>query len=272
MEASTLRFIIFISVLLLMAIAEALFAKKKRNQARSARWTTNIGITIVNIGVLSLLGPITAVVAADYAMNNSWGLLSLSPLPLPFIVELILGVVLLDLAIYFQHVCSHKIPWLWRFHRMHHADRDIDVTTGVRFHPIEAALSMLYKCAVILLLGPITIAVIVFEVLLNASAMFNHANVRLPKKIDSLLRLLIVTPDSHRVHHSEVPNETDSNYGFFLSIWDRIFRTYTPQPQAGHEAMVIGLSEYQHEKPASFWWCLKLPFYPLLSKQSKSTS
>jgi len=260
MENSAFRFGVFISVLLLMAIAEAVFVRKQRQLLRTQRWSTNIGMTALNVFVLNLLGPITAIVAADYAMDNSWGLLSLSPLPIPFVLEVVIGIVLLDLAIYFQHVCSHKIPFLWRFHKVHHADRDIDVTTGIRFHPIEAVLSMVYKCIVILLLGPITIAVVAFEVLLNASAMFNHANVKLPAKVDAWLRLVIVTPDSHRVHHSEIQQETDSNYGFFLSMWDRIFKTYIAQPSRGHKNMVIGLSEFQHEKPASLWWCLKLPF------------
>ncbi len=260
LENNTLRFGIFIAVLLVMALAEALFAKKERQQERGQRWLTNLGLTTSNIVVLKLLGPVTAVAVADIALDNSWGLLSLSPIPLPFYLEIILGIVLLDLAIYFQHVCSHKIPLLWRFHKVHHADRDIDVTTGIRFHPVEALLSMVYKCIVILLLGPVTLSVVLFEIILNASAMFNHANVRLPKRIDYILRSVIVTPDSHRVHHSEIQAETDSNYGFFLSVWDRIFKTYITQPSQGHERMVIGLSEYQTQAPASFAWCLKVPF------------
>jgi len=260
-ENTWIRLAIFISVLVLMALAESLFPKRDRNLPRKTRWTTNLGITAINVAVLRLLGPISAVAAANYALDNGWGLLSHLPIPLPFYVEVILAIVILDLAIYFQHVMSHKLPILWRFHKVHHADRDIDVTTGIRFHPVEAALSMIYKCGVILLLGPATLAVIVFEILLNASPMFNHANVSLPKSVDRLLRLIIVSPDMHRVHHSEIPQETNSNYGFFLSIWDRIFRTYIPQPQKGHQDMVIGLSEYQTDKPASFLWSIKIPFY-----------
>lgn len=272
LENNALRFGIFIAVLLAMAAAEALFAKKRRQQKRGQRWLTNLGLTTSNILVLKLLGPITAVAAADIALDNSWGLLSLSPVPLPYFVELILGVVLLDLAIYFQHVCSHKIPLLWRFHKVHHADRDIDVTTGIRFHPIEALLSMIYKCGVILLLGPVTLSVVLFEIILNASAMFNHANVRLPKNVDKTLRAVIVTPDSHRVHHSEIQAETDSNYGFFLSVWDRIFKTYTAQPSQGHDGMVIGLTEYQTQAPASFAWCLKAPFVPSAGRITATSS
>ncbi len=260
MDNNIIRLSIFISVLLVMAIAESVFARKERVQARSKRWTANLGLIAIDIVVLRLLGPVSAVVVANYALDNSWGLLAMSPIPLPFYIEVLLGIVLLDMAIYFQHVISHKVPIFWRFHRVHHADRDIDVTTGFRFHPIEIALSVLYKCVVIVLLGPVTLAVILFEILLNASAMFNHANVRLPQKVDQLMRLLIVTPDFHRVHHSEIQTETDSNYGFFLSIWDKLFKTYTVQPQKGHADMTIGLSEYQHEKPASLFWCLKLPF------------
>ena len=265
MDNNVLRLGIFIGVLVVMASAEALFEKKQRQQSRVKRWPANLGLIVVDMLVLRILGPVSAIVAANYALDNSWGLLAMSPIPLPFYVEVLLGIVLLDMAIYFQHVISHKVPIFWRFHQVHHADRDIDVTTGFRFHPIEIALSVLYKCIVIVLLGPVTLAVIVFEVLLNASAMFNHANVRLPQKVDQLMRLLIVTPDFHRVHHSEIQAETDSNYGFFLSIWDRLFKTYTVQPQKGHADMVIGLTEYQHEKPASLFWCLKLPF---LSKKN----
>ena len=270
MENATIRFGVFISVLLLMAGMESLFAKKSRTQTRPQRWLTNLGLTSLNIVVLKLLGPISAVVVADYALDNNLGLLSI--LPLPLFMEIVMGIVLLDLAIYVQHVCSHKIPLLWRFHKVHHADRDIDVTTGIRFHPVEALLSMVYKCLVILLFGPITIAVVLFEIILNASAMFNHANLCLPKGVDAVLRLVLVTPDSHRVHHSEISSETDSNYGFFLSVWDRVFKTYTAQPSKGHDAMVIGLSEYQHEKPALFWWSLLLPFQKQpFQKQSDKT-
>ncbi len=272
LENNALRFGIFIAVLLVMAAAEAMFAKKRRQQKRGQRWLTNLGLTTSNIVVLKLLGPITAVAAAYLALDTSWGLLSLSPVPLPYYLELILGIALLDLAIYFQHVCSHKIPLLWRFHKVHHADRDIDVTTGIRFHPIEALLSMIYKCGVILLLGPVTLSVILFEIILNASAMFNHANVRLPKNVDKVLRTVIVTPDSHRVHHSEIQAETDSNYGFFLSVWDRIFKTYTAQPSQGHDGMVIGLTEYQTHAPASFAWCLKAPFVPSAGRIIATTS
>lgn len=260
LDDTQLRLAIFIGVLILMSVLEALLPKRQRQQSRLQRWPTNLGLVVINSIFLRLLGPIAAVTAADYAMDNNWGLLSFSPIPLPFYLEIIIGIVLLDFAIYIQHVLSHRIPLLWRLHKVHHVDRDIDATTGIRFHPIEVMLSMIYKCGVILLLGPITIAVIMFEIVLNASAIFNHANLRLPKSLDSLLRTIIVTPDFHRVHHSVIPKETNSNYGFFLSIWDRLCKTYIPQPSMKHEGMTIGLSAYQSAAPASLSWCLRLPF------------
>lgn len=255
-----IRLAFFMGVLLLMACAEAIIPQRRRHQPRTRRWPTNLSLVVINTLSLKLLGPVTALVVADYAMDNHWGLLSLSPIPLPLWGEIILGFILLDLAIYLQHVAFHKIPFLWRLHKVHHADRDIDATTGIRFHPVEVIISMLYKCLVILLLGPITIAVFIFEILLNASAMFNHANIRLLPLLNKALPLLIITPNIHRVHHSSIQAETDSNYGFCLSIWDRLFRTYTARPSKGHHEMTIGLTEYQTEKPASIIWCLRLPF------------
>jgi len=245
-----------------MAILEAVLPKRERQQTRAQRWTTNLSLVVVNTIVLKLLGPITAIIAADYALSNNWGLIALSPIPLPLFAEIIIGVVLLDFAIYLQHVASHRIPILWRLHKVHHADRDIDVTTGIRFHPIEAGLSMVYKCGVVLLLGPIAMAVIVFEILLNASAMFNHANIRLPKTLDKILRTLIVTPDFHRVHHSVIEKETNSNYGFFLSIWDKLCKTHIEQPRETHQGMTIGLTTYQNQNPGKLSWCLTIPFKP----------
>jgi len=268
LDDTQLRLSIFIGVLVLMAVLEAMLPKRERRQTRTHRWSTNLSLVVVNSVVLKLLGPITAVIAADYALENNWGLLGLSPIALPLLVEIILAIVLLDFAIYLQHVASHHLPILWRLHKVHHADQDIDVTTGIRFHPIEAGLSMVYKCGVILLLGPVTIAVIIFEILLNASAMFNHANVRLPKALDKVLRLIIVTPDFHRVHHSVIEQETNSNYGFFLSIWDKLCKTYIEQPSKGHQEMTIGLNAYQDTKTNALGWCLAIPFKPV-AKDSK---
>lgn len=260
MDQGSIRLLVFISVLLLMASAEALWPRKKRIMERPTRWFNNLSLSVLNTIVIKVLGPITAIAVADYALGNSYGLIPQSPVPLPFWLEILIGFVVLDLLIYFQHVLSHKVPMLWRFHKVHHADRDIDVTTGIRFHPIEALFSMIYKCGFILILGPLPIAVFLFEVILNGSAMFNHANVKLPLGLDKVMRLIIVTPDMHRVHHSTSRKETNSNYGFFLSIWDRLFKTYIAQPKLGHDDMLIGLDEYQTKSPASLTWSLKTPF------------
>ena len=236
-----LRLGVFLGIFLLMAILETRFPKRSRTQRRTERWGTNLGLVLVDSIALKIALPLFALGTAAIADERSWGLLNL--LQLPFWLELIIAVVLLDMMIYWQHVASHKIPILWRLHRIHHADRDIDVTTGVRFHPAEIILSMLYKMIIVLLLGPSIVAVMIFEILLNACAMFNHANLRLPSKLDNLLRLLIVTPDMHRVHHSTLTGETNSNYGFFLSFWDRLFGSYIAQPRDGHQQMRIGLSD-----------------------------
>jgi len=260
LDENQVRLGVFIGVLALMATLEMVLPKREHTQSRKSRWMTNLSLVIINSILLRFLGPVSAVLAADYALDNGWGLLNHSPAPLPLAVEIALGVILLDLAIYAQHVASHKVPILWRFHKVHHADRDIDVTTGIRFHPIEAALSMVYKCVIILALGPLTLAVVIFEIVLNASAMFNHANIKLPKSVDAILRLIIVTPDMHRVHHSVIPSETNSNYGFFLPLWDRLFNTYVDQPKEGHKEMTIGLNQYQSDSPSTFAWALLVPF------------
>jgi len=249
MDQGFIRLLVFVSVLVLMALAEAMWPRKKRALARPSRWFSNVSLSALNIIVIKLLGPMTAISVASYAASHNIGLLNI--LGLPFLVNVVLGVVVLDLAIYAQHVASHKIPILWRFHKVHHADRDIDVTTGIRFHPVEAVFSMLYKCLVVLILGPLPLAVFLFEVILNASAMFNHANLKLPSTLDLVIRKLIVTPDFHRVHHSTIRQETDNNYGFFLSSWDYLFKTYTSQPKFGHDEMRIGLDEFQTQLPSN---------------------
>lgn len=253
-----IRLSIFASVFILMAVLEAVLPRKKRTLLRGARWFTNGSLVVINTLTLRLAAPILAVGLAEIASERGWGLLSL--LSLPVWIELIIAVSALDMLIYAQHVASHKIPILWRFHKVHHVDRDIDVTTGARFHPIEIILSMGYKLVCVIALGPSALSVFIFEVLLNASAMFNHANVRLAEVIDRNMRLAVVTPDMHRVHHSIIHQETDSNYGFFLSVWGRLFGTYKAQPSKGHEGMTIGLVEHQTKKPASLLWSLTLPF------------
>lgn len=237
------RLSIFFGVFALMIVWEGVLPRKSRSLSRWARWPSNIGITVLNTLILRLIIPTAAVGMALLAKENGWGLFNL--VALPQFVAVLLSVMLLDLAIYVQHVVFHHIPVLWRLHRMHHADQDIDVTTGARFHPIEILLSMGIKLCVVILLGPPAVSVLIFEVLLNAAAMFNHANIRFPQKIDALLRLFIVTPDMHRVHHSVHKYETNSNFGFNLPWWDRLFGTYRAQPEDGHDAMVIGLERFR---------------------------
>jgi len=249
---------LFLSLLLLFILAESLSPKRRRVLGRLKRWRTNFGFTVLNTIAIKLLGPVTAIATAGYAARNQFGIFNQIDLSLG--VEFVLAIIVLDLAIYGQHVATHKIPLLWRLHKVHHADRDIDTTTALRFHPIEILLSMLFKCLLVLALGPAIFAVLVFEALLNGCAMFNHANLHLPGWMDRIIRLFIVTPDMHRVHHSVRPSETNSNYGFSLSVWDRLFRTYNDQPQDGHLKMTIGLREYQSEDPENFIWSLRLPF------------
>lgn len=258
LSEGTIRLTAFAGVLGVMALAEAAFPRRVRTQKRSMRWFTNGALVAIDAIVLRLIFPVLAVGVAIWATAQGWGLLNV--IDLPIWLEIVLAILLLDMAVYTQHVASHKIPFLWRIHKVHHADRDIDVTTGARFHPIEIVLSMAYKMAVVVALGPAALAVFLFEVILNASAMFNHSNVKLPLGLDKLMRLAVVTPDMHRVHHSIVRRETDRNYGFFLTWWDRAFGTYQSQPEHGHDGVTIGLAEHQDEAPNSLWWSLKLPF------------
>ena len=253
-----IRLASFAGLLILFSGLEALFPKKKRTQKRAGRWFTNLALVGVSNVLIRVLFPIAAIGAAGYASSRGWGLLN--HLKLSLWLELLIALILLDFSIYWQHVASHKIPILWRLHKMHHADRDIDATSGNRFHPVEIILSLLYKMLIVLIVGPAMVAVLVFEIILNGSAMFNHANLRLPRALDKSIRYLFVTPDMHRVHHSVLRNETDSNYGFNLSIWDRLFGSYNDQPAAGHDGMTIGLPDYQTDAPAQLLWCLKLPF------------
>lgn len=254
---TSLRLGVFASILLVMMSAEALFPRKARTMSRARRWTSNLLLIVIDGLFVRLLFPIVAVGVAIIAADKGWGVFNL--IDLPIWLEITLAIIILDMMIYWQHVASHHIPFLWALHKVHHADRDIDVTTGSRFHPIEIGLSMIYKMALVVILGAPVIAVILFELILNGCAMFNHSNVKLPLGFDRVLRRFIVTPDMHRVHHSTIVPETNSNYGFSLSLWDRIFGSYTAQPSQGHDGMVIGLREYQDAAPASLTWSLLLP-------------
>lgn len=237
---------IFAFVFLSMMVWELLAPRRDLSVSKALRWTNNLGLLVLNSLVLRLLFPAAAVGIAVSVAQMGWGLFNL--VAWPFWFEVIAAVLLLDLSIYLQHRLMHLVPVLWRLHRVHHADLDIDLTTGSRFHTIEIVISMLIKGLIILLLGPALIAVFIFEVLLNGMAVFNHANVSLPPAVDRILRYLLVTPDMHRVHHSIIMRETDSNFGFNLSLWDRIFKTYIDQPEKGHDQMTIGLAEFRDAK------------------------
>jgi sterol desaturase/sphingolipid hydroxylase (fatty acid hydroxylase superfamily) len=240
---ATVRLVAFISVFSTMALWEATAPRRPRSYSRLTRWPSNLAIVVLNTGLVRILLSATAVSLAALGTQRSWGLLN--NLPLPSWGRIIISVILLDLAIYLQHIMFHAVPALWRVHRMHHADLDLDVTTGARFHPIEIILSMLIKFGVIAATGASAAGVLVFEVLLNATSMFNHGNVRLPVRLDRYLRWLVVTPDMHRVHHSMVVGETNSNFGFNLPWWDRLLGTYRAQPLAGHEGMTIGIEQFR---------------------------
>lgn len=238
-----LRLIVFLGVLVAMALWELAAPRRRREIPRVIRWTNNLGLVVIDTIVLRLSFPILAVGLAVIGQDSGWGLFNI--IEAPDWVAVIVSIIVLDLVIYLQHVMFHAVPALWRLHRMHHADLEFDVTTGLRFHPIEILLSMGIKLAVVVALGPPAVAVLIFEVLLNATAMFNHSNIRLPMLVDRFLRLIVVTPDMHRVHHSIIPEETNSNFGFNLPWWDRLLGTYKAQPKAGHEGMTIGIEQFR---------------------------
>ena len=244
-----IRLAAFFLVFAVMAAWEVWAPRRALQQNKAIRWTNNLGLTVINSIFVRALLPVAPISVAAFAEAHGTGLLHFFPLPYPLAV--ILSILVLDLAIYLQHLMFHAVPLLWRLHRVHHADLDFDVTTGARFHPLEIALSMFIKLAVILVLGPPALAVLVFEILLNATSMFNHGNVRLPVAIDQIARRLVVTPDMHRVHHSIAARETNSNFGFNLPWWDRLFGTYRAQPQAGHEGMTIGIEQFR--SPRDLW-------------------
>lgn len=256
MDEVTIRLTAFAGLFALFAMLERI-APRDPKVRRQGRWATNLAMTLLNaltLRAVALLMPALAVGAAMDAAAQGWGLFHL--LDAPSWIEFVLAVLMLDLAIWVQHWLTHRVPLLWRFHRVHHADRDFDVTTAVRFHPVEIAASMLLKIGLIYALGPAAVAVLVFEVLLNGTSLFNHANLALPRGVDRVVRMVLVTPDMHRVHHSTARMEHDSNYGFALSVWDRMFGTYTPR---GQDGMKVGL-EWQDERPTRLGWSLMLPF------------
>ena len=267
-----IRLVAFGGVFAIMAAWEFAGPRRKQSIGRDRRWPSNLGVVVVDTLLVRVLFPTTAVGLALLAEARGFGLFNLVALPAWFAV--VASVVILDFAIYLQHLLFHAVPALWRLHRMHHADLEFDVTTGLRFHPIEILLSMVIKLAVVAALGAPALSVLIFEVLLNATAMFNHSNVRIPLGLDRLLRWLVVTPDMHRVHHSIVVRETNSNFGFNLPWWDRLFGTYRAQPAAGHEAMTIGIEQFRDPRELGLDRMLVQPFrsdagrYPLGSREA----
>jgi sterol desaturase/sphingolipid hydroxylase (fatty acid hydroxylase superfamily) len=254
----TIRLAAFAGVFLAMAMWEVLAPRRPWAVGRSPRWPSNLGMAAVDAAALRLLIPTAAVGVALIASDRGFGLFHL--IGWPGWLAGILGFVVLDLVIYGQHVVFHKVPWLWRLHRMHHADLDIDVTTGVRFHPVEILLSMLIKIATVALFGIPAAAVVAFEVVLNATSMFNHSNAAMPAWLDRVVRLFVVTPDMHRVHHSAVRAETDSNFGFNVPWWDRLFGTYRAEPAAGHDGITIGLPIFRDRRELRLDRLLTQPF------------
>lgn len=234
-----IRFGFFAGIFALIAIWELVAPKRALTVSKTLRWSSNLGLVVLNTLLLRLIFPLAAVGVAAFCAANGWG--ALNHFQVPFWLAVPLAVIAMDFVIWLQHVMVHAVPVLWRLHRVHHADLDYDLTTGSRFHPIEIALSMVIKVATITVLGPPVVAVVIFEVLLNAAAMFNHGNIRLSVSVDRILRWVIVTPDMHRVHHSVEDDETNSNFGFNLPWWDRLLGTYRDQPRAGHVGMTIGI-------------------------------
>lgn len=259
---------ILIGFVMLLLLAEATWPRRKHHLGKAQRWRTHLGFVLVNLPVergvqavifLIVYGSISGWTGGNLMTAPDFGLLQM--VAWPIWLKITIAVVLLDLAVWGQHYLTHKIPILWRLHRVHHADPDFDMSTALRFHPIEIALSMLFKMAMALALGASLLAIIIFELLLSLLPLFNHANLALPRWLDSILRLVIVTPDMHRVHHSTIAQETNSNFGFCFSFWDRLAGVYRAQPASGHRDMTIGLDEYQDAGPRRFGWSMKLPFW-----------
>jgi sterol desaturase/sphingolipid hydroxylase (fatty acid hydroxylase superfamily) len=255
---AVIRAVFFFGIFIIIALWELMSPRRILSLSKGLRWTNNLGIVFFNTFLLRYLFPMMAVGIAIIAERENWGLLN--NVSISSYVKLFLAFLLLDFAIYLQHVMFHTVPLLWRFHRMHHTDLDFDVTTGSRFHPIEIILSMIIKMLIVAALGAPPVAVVIFEVLLNATAMFNHGNIYIPASSDRILRLLIVTPDMHRVHHSVKLKETNSNYGFNFPWWDRLLGTYIAQPEDNHLKMTIGLNQFRESKYLKFHWLLIQPF------------
>jgi sterol desaturase/sphingolipid hydroxylase (fatty acid hydroxylase superfamily) len=256
-EAS-IRFAVFLGLFVLIALGELVFPRRAPSGSKITRWFNNLSIVFLDTLSVRLLFPLLPVGFALYCEQNGWGILN--TIALPLWIKIAIGVIVLDFIIYLQHFAFHAVPLLWRLHVMHHTDLDFDITTGLRFHPIEIILSMAIKLLAVLLLGPPATAVLIFEILLNGTSMFNHGNIRIHLGVDKILRLFVVTPDMHRVHHSVIIRETNSNYGFNLPWWDRLLGTYRAQPARGHEGMTIGIGWLRESKRLTLPWLLAMPF------------
>ena len=257
-KETSIRLGFFFGIFLVVALGEFVTPRRVLQTSKTVRWVSNLGLVAIDTLAVRLLFPVLGIQVAFMAEKTGWGLLNI--IALPEWLSVLVGILVLDLVIYLQHVMFHTVPILWRLHLVHHADMDIDVSTGLRFHPIEILISMLIKMTVIAALGPSVFTVILFEIILNGTAMFNHGNLMLPLAFDRFLRLLVVTPDMHRVHHSVTIRETNSNFGFNFPWWDRLLGTYRAQPAAGHEGMTVGLAQLRDPGKNNLPWMLIMPF------------
>ena len=255
---SYIRLSSFLGLYALLTIWEISSPKRKLEHARRLRWVSNFGLIIISSILVRFIFPTAAVGIALLVEKNQWGLLYYFDLSV--VMHFVIAFILMDLSLYFQHVMFHALPLFWRFHRVHHTDLDFDITTGLRFHPFEMVISILIKFMTITALGVPVLAVVIFEIILNAASMFSHSNIKIISSIERIVRWFIVTPDMHRIHHSVSENETNSNFGFFISVWDRLFGTYTKEPNAGHKDMEIGLHNFRESKWQDLRWLIYLPF------------
>lgn len=251
------RTAIFIITMLVFAVLEMLYPRRKLTKSKLNRWLSNISMIVIGRLLIKLLLPFAAIGTALYVEQQQFGMFYW--LEVPFIFSVVLSVILLDLMIYLQHRVFHYVPVLWCFHKVHHSDQDLDVSSGVRFHPVEIVFSMLIKMALVALCGLPALGVLIFEVLLSSTTLFNHSNLKIPEKLDAVIRMVVVTPDMHRIHHSAWKKETNSNFGFNLSIWDRLCKTYVPLPKNGQIKFVLGLNEY-NKKQLTLSKLLVMPF------------
>lgn len=271
---SYIRLGAFLGIFALLTIWEISTPKRALLELRRFRWFSNIGLIVISSILVRFILPTAAVGVALHVEQDNLGFLN--HYDLPFLLQFVLAFVLMDLAIYFQHVMFHALPLFWRFHRVHHSDLDCDITTGLRFHPFEIAISIIFKFIVIISIGAPVLAVVIFEIILNAASMFTHSNIKIPASFEYIVRWFIVTPDMHRIHHSVKENESNSNFGFFISIWDRILGTYTNDPESGHINMKIGLKNFREPKWQNLRWLIYLPFvtnvndYSINKRQSEN--